>query len=100
MRQNDGVRDGKNFGRNLVPRFVAAVAPVLAGPATPPEHSCDPNYSNPCVPTATDVDCAGGRGDGPVYLQGPVEITVVGEDVYDVDRDKDGTACERPESRR
>jgi hypothetical protein len=30
-----------------------------------PPALCDPNYSG-CVPIASDVDCAGGRGNAPV----------------------------------
>lgn len=52
---------------------------------------CDKNYSG-CVPIASDVDCAGGSGNGPAYVQGP--IRVVGVDVYDLDRDGNGIACE------
>lgn len=55
-----------------------------------PASDCDPNYSG-CVPIASDVDCAGGTGDGPAYT-GPV--TVTGSDIYDLDSDSDGTACE------
>src|SRR5262249_54746480 len=29
------------------------------------ESSCDPNYGGGCVPIASDVDCAGGSGNGP-----------------------------------
>jgi hypothetical protein len=60
-------------------------------PASKPKSSCDPNYSG-CVPIASDVDCAGGNGNGPAYAWGPV--TVVGADIYDLDRDGDGVACE------
>lgn len=56
-----------------------------------PKQSCDPNYSG-CVPIDSDVDCAGGSGNGPSYVRGP--ITVIGSDIYDLDRDNDGTACE------
>ncbi len=56
-----------------------------------PKSNCDPNYSG-CVPIASDVDCAGGSGDGPAYVSGP--ITVIGSDIYGLDRDKDGIACE------
>ena len=41
---------------------------------------------------ASDVDCAGGSGNGPAYVAGPV--TVIGSDIYDLDRDGDGIACE------
>ena len=54
--------------------------------------SCDPNYGGACVPIASDVDCAGGSGNGPAYVQGPV--TVVGSDIYDLDRDGDGVGCD------
>ena len=51
---------------------------------------CDPNYSG-CVPIASDVDCEGGSGDGPAYTG---VVTVVGSDIYGLDSDSDGTACE------
>lgn len=67
----------------------AAAPPAVA--AAPAPSSCNPNYT-PCIPMTTDdVDCLGGGGDGPVYT-GPVRIT--GTDVYGLDRDGDGSACE------
>ncbi|MEH3052547.1 MAG: hypothetical protein PGN13_00870 [Patulibacter minatonensis] len=54
---------------------------------------CDPSYSGACLEEgAGDYDCAGGSGDGPNYVSGP--ITVTGSDPYDLDRDGDGVACE------
>lgn len=53
---------------------------------------CHPNYSGACVPIASDVDCAGGSGNGPAYVRGPVQV--IGRDVYRLDRDKDGIGCE------
>jgi hypothetical protein len=44
------------------------------------------------VPIASDVDCAGGTGNGPAYVQGPVYV--IGQDIYDLDRDGDGIGCE------
>jgi resuscitation-promoting factor RpfB len=61
----------------------------LAGQAS----DCDQNYGGVCVPVASDVDCAGGSGNGPAYVAGPVQV--VGRDIYDLDRDKDGIGCER-----
>lgn len=58
---------------------------------SPSSHTCDPNYSG-CVPIASDVDCAGGDGNGPEYVNGP--IRVIGRDIYHLDRDGDGIACE------
>ena len=56
-------------------------------------QQCDPNYDGACVPVASDVDCASGSGNGPAYVQGPVYV--IGSDIYDLDRDGDGVACER-----
>jgi hypothetical protein len=39
----------------------------------------------------SDVDCAGGSGDGPYYTG---RVKVVGPDVYGLDRDGDGIGCE------
>jgi len=68
----------------------------IAGPrpAVPAQQNsdCHPNYSGACVPIARDVDCAGGNGNGPEYVQGPVYV--IGEDVYELDREGDGVACE------
>jgi hypothetical protein len=55
-------------------------------------QDCDPNYASQCVPIASDVDCAGGSGNGPAYVSGPVHV--VGVDIYKLDRDGDGIACE------
>lgn len=60
-------------------------------PTEEPAAQCDPNYTG-CVPIASDVDCAGGSGNGPAYVRGP--IRVIGRDIYDLDRDGDGIACE------
>jgi micrococcal nuclease len=59
--------------------------------AANPSGGCDPNYSG-CVPIASDVDCAGGSGNGPAYVSGPVRV--IGTDVYGLDADKDRLACE------
>jgi resuscitation-promoting factor RpfB len=56
-------------------------------------QQCDPNYSGACVPIASDVDCAGGSGNGPAYVQGPVQV--VGTDIYGLDGDGDGIGCEQ-----
>jgi hypothetical protein len=66
------------------------VAPVAA--VTRSDSSCDPNYADGCVPVASDVDCAGGSGNGPAYVTGPVRV--IGVDVYDLDRDGDGWGCD------
>jgi hypothetical protein len=70
----------------------AAPPDSLAQQVSPLGPECHPNYALVCVPIARDVDCAGGNGNGPAYVRGPVQI--VGEDVYELDRDGDGIACE------
>ncbi|WP_433380568.1 G5 domain-containing protein [Actinoplanes sp. CA-142083] len=84
---------GKETGRKLISDTVTKkpVTKVIAVGTKPASNGCDPNYT-PCVPIASDVDCAGGSGNGPAYVDGPV--TVVGSDIYDLDRDGDGTACD------
>jgi hypothetical protein len=44
------------------------------------------------VPIASDVDCAGGSGNGPAYVSGPVHVKTF--DIYGLDRDGDGVGCE------
>ncbi len=62
-------------------------------PSPPTENNCDPNYKGACLdPNAYDYDCAGGEGDGPNYVSGPVYV--VGDDPFDLDRDGDRVACE------
>jgi hypothetical protein len=53
-------------------------------------RNCTAGYS-PCLLPASDYDCRGGSGNGPEYT-GPVRVT--GSDLYDLDRDGDGKACE------
>ena len=67
--------------------YVKPVAPKQQASA-----ECDTNYSGGCVPIASDVDCGGGSGNGPAYFYGTAQV--VGYDVYDLDRDSDGIACE------
>jgi resuscitation-promoting factor RpfB len=85
--------DGVETGRRLISESVTRqpVSQIVAV-GTAREPTCDTNYSGACVPIASDVDCAGGSGDGPAYVRGPVKV--VGTDIYDLDRDGDGIACE------
>jgi resuscitation-promoting factor RpfB len=66
------------------------VSLVTAKPAPQPSNNCTPGYS-PCLPRASDYDCAGGTGDGPEYT-GTVRVT--GSDPYGLDDDNDGIGCE------
>lgn len=84
---------GKQTGKRLIfeavtTKPVAEQVVVGTGRST----GCDPNYAGACVPIASDVDCQGGRGNGPAYVRGPVRV--VGEDIYGLDGDDDGIGCE------
>ena len=87
------VTNGVQTAKKLVKQQTTK-APVTKIIAVGTKHTqkCDPNYSGACVPIASDVDCAGGSGNGPAYVQGPV--TVIGTDIYDLDRDGDGIGCD------
>ena len=47
---------------------------------------------DPCLPPGDDVDCAGGSGNGPRYVDGPVYVN--GSDPYGLDGDGDGIGCD------
>jgi hypothetical protein len=97
--------DGVETGRELVSEAVTTAPvdqvtsvgtrqpapPPPPAPAPPAPSGCDPNYSG-CVPIDSDVDCAGGSGNGPSYAEGPVQV--IGQDIYDLDRDGDGIGCD------
>jgi hypothetical protein len=83
----DGRRTAKKLLRTTVTK--RPVTKVVAV-GTRAQSRCDPNYSG-CVPIASDVDCAGGSGNGPAYVSGVVKV--IGDDVYDLDRDSDGYGC-------
>ncbi len=102
LRRTTSGRDGAILsqvpagGRTIKPRstirlVVADLQKPDPPPPPPPPSNCTTGYS-PCLPPASDYDCAGGSGDGPAYAQGP--ITITGSDPYDLDRDGDGIACE------
>lgn len=78
------IEQPKNTQPELEPIFVPE-------PKKEKLSKCSPNYSG-CVPIDSDVDCAGGSGTGPSYANGPVDV--IGRDIYGLDRDGDGIACE------
>lgn len=96
--QVDGVETGRELKSDIV--TVAPVTQVTSigtydAPPPPPAVSseCDSNYADACVPIASDVDCAWGTGDGPAYFDGVARV--VGVDIYGLDRNGDGFACEQ-----
>lgn len=67
-------------------------AATLSAPAGA-RGKCHPSYKGACLKVnAGDYDCAGGSGNGPNYVQGP--IRVVGSDPFRLDADRDGIGCE------
>ena len=62
-------------------------------PPTDPPQTCDPSYPNVCPDHAVgDYDCAGGTGNGPGYVEGP--IRVLPPDPFGLDGNGDGWGCE------
>lgn len=74
---------------------------VVSGPVPPPpppSPRCHPSYPDVCIPIGSaDYDCAGGSGDGPNYIRGPIRVlwNVPNPDPYGLDRNRDGVGCER-----
>jgi hypothetical protein len=59
----------------------------------PQAPGCHPSYGGACLDTGvSDYDCAGGSGNGPEYVPGPVRV--VGPDDYELDADGNGVGCE------
>ncbi|MDG4826524.1 G5 domain-containing protein [Asanoa sp. WMMD1127] len=85
--------DGRQTAKKLVSDVVTRkpVTQVVAVGTRTATRECDPNYSG-CVPIASDVDCAGGSGNGPAYVSGPVKV--IGDDIYGLDNDDDGYGCD------
>ncbi len=70
---------------------VELVVSKLVKPLAPVVSNCTTGYE-PCLAPASDYDCAGGSGDGPMYANGPIYVS--GSDPYDLDSEGDGIACE------
>ena len=65
-----------------------------ASQALPAGSDCHASYAGECLPVnASDVDCAGGDGNGPIYAQ-TKNIQIVGPDEYGLDADSDGLGCD------
>jgi hypothetical protein len=73
--------------RSLPPTTVYVPPPTTAAPLS----GCTPGY-DPCIPPGSDVDCAGGSGNGPRYVTGPISVT--GSDQYGLDTNHNGIGCE------
>jgi hypothetical protein len=97
------ISQSRRTGAGVLPRtritLVVAKAPppppptTAPPPPTAPARDCDPSYPGVCLdPNAVDYDCAGGSGDGPRYVDGPLEVRP--PDPFDLDREGDGIGCE------
>ncbi len=77
-------------------RAAAAPArPATTTAAAAPLALCDLAYPDVCLKDGIgDYDCAGGSGDGPNYVTGP--IRVLSADPFRLDTDHDGIGCEKP----
>jgi micrococcal nuclease len=67
------------------PAPVAPTPTPTPSPSPSPTPSCNANYSGACLPLTGDVDC------GEISAR---DFYVVGEDVFALDADGDGLACE------
>ncbi|MBL7621285.1 hypothetical protein, partial [Frankia sp. AgB1.8] len=68
-------------------------APAPPVTTAPPPANCDPAYPDNCLQDGIgDYDCAGGSGNGPNYVRGP--IRVLPPDPFGLDGDGDGTGCQ------
>ena len=66
--------------------------PAMPPPTNTGSGNCHPSYTGACLdPNASDYDCQGGSGNGPLYTG---RVSVVGPDDYGLDRDGDGLGCE------
>jgi hypothetical protein len=69
----------------------AAAAKAAAAKAAAQAERCNPNYSGCLDPNASDYDCEGGSGNGPLYTG---TVKVIGYDEYGLDADGDGYGCD------
>lgn len=94
--ESERVLLSESVGRAPVSEVTSRGTYVAPPPPAPVEAAsggggCDPNYADACVPIDSDVDCAGGKGNGPSYFDGVARV--VGSDIYKLDGDGDGLAC-------
>lgn len=71
-------------------RLEWAIRPKAIDMTQSKSSGCHPSYSG-CLPIGVDVDCVGGKGNGPAFTG---RVAVIGPDVYGLDRDGDGIGCE------
>ncbi len=86
-------RNAESVGRSKgVWRCGKPAATSSAASSAASGKRCHPSYAGACLdPGASDYDCAGGSGNGPLYTG---RVRVVGPDVFGLDRDGNGYGCE------
>jgi hypothetical protein len=83
----------RRFGIVLALGALAAVLYIPAATATTGPQQLDCTNYSPCVPIAEDVDCVGGGGNGPVFID--YRVNVIGADPYQLDNGGEpGVGCE------
>jgi PASTA domain len=91
-----GARVGPDSRITVVVAKAPPPPPTTAPPPPPTSapRNCDPSYPDVCLnPNAEDYDCAGGSGNGPLYVEGPISVSP--PDPFGLDADGDGVGCER-----
>ncbi|MEY2565996.1 MAG: hypothetical protein QOE35_525 [Actinomycetota bacterium] len=90
------------FGPPSLPTTTAPPATTAPAPAAPAittaspakAGACHPSYEGTCIPPAVaDADCFGLNENGPWFVH-EENVRVVGPDVFHLDVDFDGVACE------
>lgn len=76
----------------IPPTAIPTSAPIQPT-QIPQQSNCHPSYPSVCLATDKgDYDCAGGSGNGPNYVNGPIEV--LQPDPFGLDGDNDGIGCE------
>jgi hypothetical protein len=72
----------------------SAAKPAPVRTSSSPRANCDSAYPDVCLRDGSgDYDCAGGSGNGPNYVDGPIQVRA--PDPFGLDADHDGVGCER-----
>jgi hypothetical protein len=100
---NTVISQSPKAGAEVLPGTTVTLVIAKAPPPPPstapppseptPSPNCDPSYPDVCLdPAIEDYDCAGGSGNGPGYVEGPIRVRP--PDPFDLDADGDGRGCD------